>query len=94
MGFAESDLIAQSMMAAFRSALLKLGWTESGDVRTSLRWAEGDLERYCCRESDNEKHLGILLVTLATAARALIEEGGPCLNSGIARRPDGLCLAS
>ena len=35
MGFAESDPIAQSMVAAFRDALPKLGWTE-GEQRA--RW--------------------------------------------------------
>jgi putative ABC transport system substrate-binding protein len=45
MGFAESDPIAQSMVAAFRSALPKLGWTEGGNVRIELRWAGPDPER-------------------------------------------------
>jgi putative ABC transport system substrate-binding protein len=45
MGFAESDPIAQSMVAAFRSALPKLGWTEGGNVRIELRWAGPDSER-------------------------------------------------
>jgi hypothetical protein len=37
MGFAENDPIARSMVAAFRSALAKLGWTEGGNVRIELR---------------------------------------------------------
>jgi putative tryptophan/tyrosine transport system substrate-binding protein len=45
MGFAESDPIAQSMVAAFRSTLSKLGWTEGSNVRIELRWAGPDLER-------------------------------------------------
>lgn len=45
MGFAESDPIAQSMVAAFRSALSKLGWAEGSNVRIELRWAGPDPER-------------------------------------------------
>jgi hypothetical protein len=37
MGFAENDPIAQSMVAAFRSALPKLGWTEGGQAQRDLR---------------------------------------------------------
>jgi putative ABC transport system substrate-binding protein len=44
MGFAESDPIAQSMVAAFRSALPNLGWTESSNVHIELRWAGPDPE--------------------------------------------------
>jgi putative ABC transport system substrate-binding protein len=45
MGFAEGDPIAQSMVAAFRSALPKLGWTEGSNVRIELRWAGPDFDR-------------------------------------------------
>jgi putative ABC transport system substrate-binding protein len=45
MGFAESDPIAQSMVAAFRSALPKLGWTEGSNLRIELRWAGPDPDR-------------------------------------------------
>ena len=45
MGFAESDPTAQSMVAAFRSALAKLGWTEGSNVRIELRWAGPDPDR-------------------------------------------------
>jgi putative ABC transport system substrate-binding protein len=45
MGFAESDPIAQSMVAAFRSALPKLGWTEGGNLRIELRWAGPNPDR-------------------------------------------------
>jgi putative ABC transport system substrate-binding protein len=45
MGFAESDPIAQSMVAAFRSAFAKLGWTEGSHVHTELRWAGPDPDR-------------------------------------------------
>jgi putative ABC transport system substrate-binding protein len=45
MGFAESDPVAQSMVAAFRTALSKLGWTEGSSVRIELRWAGPDPDR-------------------------------------------------
>jgi putative ABC transport system substrate-binding protein len=45
MGFAESDATAQSMVVAFRSALLKLGWTEGSNVRIELRWGGYDADR-------------------------------------------------
>ena len=38
MAFAERDATAQSMVAAFRGALQKLGWAEGGNLRIELRW--------------------------------------------------------
>ncbi len=34
----ESDEAAQSWLAAFRTALGKLGWREGGNLRVKLRW--------------------------------------------------------
>jgi putative tryptophan/tyrosine transport system substrate-binding protein len=45
MGYAESDLTAQSWLAAFRAALGKLGWTEGSNLRIELRWSAGDVDR-------------------------------------------------
>jgi len=45
MGFAENDPIAQSMVAAFKGALPKLGWREGGNVHIELRWAGPDPEK-------------------------------------------------
>ena len=45
MGFAQDDPVAQSMVAAFRDALSKLGWVEGSNVRIELRWAGPDIER-------------------------------------------------
>jgi putative tryptophan/tyrosine transport system substrate-binding protein len=42
MGFADSDLAAQSEVAAFRAALAKLGWIEGSNLRIELRWGAGD----------------------------------------------------
>jgi putative ABC transport system substrate-binding protein len=41
MAYAESDLTAQSWLAAFRAALGKLGWTEGSNLRIELRWSAG-----------------------------------------------------
>ena len=38
-GLAESDPAAQPMVAAFRGALAKLGWTEGSNVLIEYRWA-------------------------------------------------------
>src|SRR4029077_3275984 len=45
MGYAESDRIAQSWLAAFRGALTKLGWTEGNNLRIEVRWSAGDADR-------------------------------------------------
>jgi putative tryptophan/tyrosine transport system substrate-binding protein len=42
MALAESDPVAQSMVAAFRDALSKLGWTEGSTLRIELRWSAAD----------------------------------------------------
>ena len=45
MGFVESDATAQSMVAAFRGTLSKLGWTEGGNLRIELYWGGYDRDR-------------------------------------------------
>jgi putative tryptophan/tyrosine transport system substrate-binding protein len=45
MGFAESDSVAQSWLAAFRDALTKLGWKEGSNLRIEPRWAAADPDR-------------------------------------------------
>jgi putative ABC transport system substrate-binding protein len=45
MAFAENDLDAQANITAFRQALQKLGWTDSGNVHIDYRWGAGDPER-------------------------------------------------
>jgi putative ABC transport system substrate-binding protein len=42
MGYAESDPAVQSYLAAFRSALAKLGWTDGSNLRIELRWGAAD----------------------------------------------------
>ena len=45
MGFAESDPAAQSLVAEFRGALTKLGWTLGGNLRVELRWGASDMDK-------------------------------------------------
>jgi putative ABC transport system substrate-binding protein len=40
--FAESDPSAQPLLAALRSAVSKLGWTEDGNLRIEVRWGAGN----------------------------------------------------
>jgi putative tryptophan/tyrosine transport system substrate-binding protein len=44
MGAAESEPAAQSWLAAFRSGLTKLGWTEGSNLRIALRWGAGNAD--------------------------------------------------
>jgi putative tryptophan/tyrosine transport system substrate-binding protein len=44
-GWADSDPATQSLVAAFRDTLAKLGWTEGRNLRTELRWGNGDAAR-------------------------------------------------
>jgi putative ABC transport system substrate-binding protein len=45
MAYAESDSTAQSWLAAFRTALAELGWTEGSNLRIELRWSAADADR-------------------------------------------------
>jgi putative tryptophan/tyrosine transport system substrate-binding protein len=42
MGYTERDPFGQSLIAAFRSALAKLGWNEGRNFRVEIRWGAGD----------------------------------------------------
>jgi putative ABC transport system substrate-binding protein len=44
-GFTETDPAVQSWLAAFRSALSKLGWREGSNLRAEVRWAGDDPDR-------------------------------------------------
>src|SRR5262245_18845108 len=44
-GLTESDPSLQAMVAAFRGALAKLGWTEGSNVLIEYRWRGGDADR-------------------------------------------------
>src|ERR1700730_1207203 len=45
MAYVESDSTAQSWLAAFRTALAELGWTEGSNLRIELRWSAADADR-------------------------------------------------
>src|SRR5580765_418485 len=40
-----SDPAAKTLLAVFRTALAKSGWTEGSNVRIELRWGAGNSER-------------------------------------------------
>jgi len=44
MPYAESDPFGRSLVAAFRSELAKLGWTEGSNLQIELRWGAGDVD--------------------------------------------------
>ena len=44
-GLTESDPSVQPMVAAFRGALAKLGWTEGSNLLIEYRWREGDADK-------------------------------------------------
>jgi hypothetical protein len=44
-GWADGDPATQSLVAAFRDALAQLGWTEGRNLRTELRWGNGNAAR-------------------------------------------------
>jgi ABC-type uncharacterized transport system substrate-binding protein len=46
MAYAETDPVAQRMIAAFRDGLARLGWTEGGNLLVELRWGAGDPEKF------------------------------------------------
>ena len=41
--FAESDVVAQIEVSAFREQLQQLGWTDGRNLRSDYRWAAGDI---------------------------------------------------
>jgi putative tryptophan/tyrosine transport system substrate-binding protein len=45
MDYAETDPVSQSLVAAFRNELAKLGWKEGGDLRIEVRWSAGSADR-------------------------------------------------
>ena len=46
MNFSSDETEGQARIAAFIQALQKLGWNEGANVRTDVRWAGDDAERY------------------------------------------------
>jgi ABC-type uncharacterized transport system substrate-binding protein len=73
MGFAEHDPAGQSQLAAFRSALTKLGWREGGNLRIEIRWGAADPDRTKTLAKELvELRLDAILgqTTLATSALA------------------------
>jgi ABC-type uncharacterized transport system substrate-binding protein len=44
-GFAETDPDVQSWLAAFRGALVKLGWREGSNLQIEVRWTDYDVDK-------------------------------------------------
>jgi len=68
---AESDIEAQSWVAAFREELRKLGWTEGRNIEIDTRWASGDVEsmkRFAKEFAALQPDLIVTVSTPATAA--------------------------
>jgi ABC-type uncharacterized transport system substrate-binding protein len=45
MDYAETDPVLQSLVAAFRDELAKLGWKEGSNLRMEVRWSAGSADR-------------------------------------------------
>ena len=43
--YAETNAAAQSLVAAFRGELAKLGWKEGSNLRVEVRWSAGNADR-------------------------------------------------
>jgi putative ABC transport system substrate-binding protein len=73
MGYPESEPTAQSMIAAFRSALSKLGWTEGSNFRMELRWGGADPDKsglYAKELADLQPDVILSQTTAVTSALA------------------------
>ncbi len=71
LGFAKSERDAQSGLAVFREELLKLGWTEGGNIEMEIRAAGADVEsmkRYAKELVALQPDLIVTSSTPATAA--------------------------
>ena len=68
MNTTSDDPEGRARVAAFAQALQKLGWTEGGNVRTDIRWAVDDADRY--RRYSEELVALAPHVILASAPRA------------------------
>jgi putative ABC transport system substrate-binding protein len=86
MAYAESDLTAQSWLAAFRAGLAKLGWTEGSNLRIELRWSAADPDRIrtLAKELVDLRPNAIFGVTTpATAALARETKTIPIVFAGV-----------
>ena len=46
MSYAESDPVAQTMVAGFRDGLAQLGWIDGKNVRIEVRWGAGNSDKF------------------------------------------------
>ena len=72
MNFHSDASEGQERMAAFTQALQKLGWNEGDNVRTDIRWAGDDIERFRkYSEELVEQNPDVILASTSLAVAAL-----------------------
>jgi putative ABC transport system substrate-binding protein len=72
MNFRSDMSEGQERMAAFTQALQKLGWNEGDNVRTDIRWAGDDIERFRkYSEELVEQNPDVILASTSLAVAAL-----------------------
>jgi putative tryptophan/tyrosine transport system substrate-binding protein len=59
MPYADGDTCAQSLVAAFRAALAKLGWMDGSNLRIELRWGASDEDRFKSFAKELARQLGV-----------------------------------
>jgi putative ABC transport system substrate-binding protein len=71
-GLDETDLEAQSFVAAFREELAKLGWTEGRNIEIDVRWPKADVESMKPVASELVMRQPDLIVTISTPMAAVM----------------------
>src|SRR6516225_4569749 len=71
-GLDETDLEAQSFVAAFREELAKLGWTEGRNIEIDVRWPKADVESMKPIASELVMRQPDLIVTISTPTAAVV----------------------
>ena len=73
MGSVENDPVSQSLLAAFRGALAKLGWTEASNLRIKVRWCADAV--LCARYAADLVALGPkVLLAVSTPSLAALRQ--------------------
>jgi len=75
MSYGDTDSEAQKWVAAFRSALRQLGWTEGRNIGIEIRWATGDRERigHLAKELVDSRP-DLILASTTPATTALLQQ--------------------
>jgi len=74
-GYSENDPAAQSQVAALRSGLFKLGWSEGSNLRIELRWGAADPDKIRTMAKELvDLHPDVILGVTTPATDALARE--------------------